>query len=98
MSSKIKDLAALRQKVEEVKKNYPELAELRHKALTDLACQDFKCEACGESVLENREPYRVLRFKEKEYSADGFDYTVMMERFWAEEFSEALEVIKIINI
>ena len=85
-------------KAKKAQEEYPELADLDHEVVTDLAFQNFKCNACGESALTNREPYRVLKFTDMECSPDGLEYTLIFERFWQEEYLDAVEVLKTVKI
>jgi hypothetical protein len=103
----IDDFASLNESLEagqealKLQKEYPELADLDHRVVTDLAHQNFRCSACGESALRNRESYRILKFKNMDCSPDGFEYTIRFERFWEEECLEGpygYELIKTVKI
>jgi hypothetical protein len=85
-------------KAVEAKFNYPELADLPHEVVTDLAAQDFKCCLCGESVLELRQDYWVIKYGEEMAMKMGVEYSCLLPEYWDPQHEEDLEILKKVKV
>jgi len=85
-------------KAVKAKANYPELAELSHEVITDLAAQNFKCCVSGESVLEPRQNYWVVKYREEMAMKMEVEYSCLLPEYWDPQHEENLEILKKLQI
>lgn len=85
-------------KAVEAKSNYPELAELSHEIVTDLAAHNFKCCVSGESVLEPRQNYWVVKYSDEMAAKMGVEYSCLLPEYWDPQHQDDLEIIKKLKV
>lgn len=87
-------MTEFQEQVAKAKDNYPELAELPHEVIRELAAQNFKCCVSGESVLQERQNYWVVKYREELATKMGIQYSCLLPHYWDPQHEEDLEIFK----
>jgi len=82
------------QQVAEAKANYPELTGLPDEVILELVAQNFKCCVSGESVLQERQNYWVVKYREELAPKMGIQYSCLLPHYWDPQHEEDLEIFK----
>lgn len=80
--------------VTQAKSKYPELAVLPDKIITDLVAQNFKCCVTGESVLEERQEYWIVKYSEEIANKMGREYSCLLPDNWDPQHEGDLEILQ----
>lgn len=80
--------------VTQAKSNYPELAVLPEEIITDLVSQNFKCCVTGESVLEERQEYWIVKYSEEMANKMGREYSCLLPDNWDPQHEDDLEILQ----